>query len=56
MTIYWTTFENNVLGFLNVFPLLKDVYIPIFFFFFENLLHMSIPLGQIIAFYQKFYS
>ena len=53
MTVYWTTFENNVLGFLNVFPLLKDVYMPIFFFFFENLLHMIIPLGQIICILSK---
>lgn len=46
MTSYWTILENKDLGFLNVFPLLKNAYMPNDLF--ESLLYLIIPLEEII--------
>lgn len=46
MTSYWTILEKKDLGFLNVFPLLKNAYMPNDLF--ESLLYLIIPLEEII--------
>lgn len=52
MTSYWTIFENKDLGFLNVFPLLKNAYMPNDLF--ESLLYLIIPLEEIICILSSF--